>query len=258
LAENLTAIAKSYPSERSQRFCGLLAIETSGSTGSVAWTLGDGSSRLIELDAERRTAVTLSVAIAELLADARSQNESIDVVAVAVGPGSFTGLRIGVTAAKMLAYALDSRLVAVDSLAAMAVALWRLDSDADAALVAMNAYRQQLFVARWSRSELAAAVEQNTLGIRAQLWSIAAWCDEVARSAAGVTAGSVTLAGERSLAECSLDAADPYAAPITAVCPSALEVAELGRQLAAHGHFLSPFELRPNYLRDSAAEEKLR
>lgn len=58
----------------------------------------------------------LMPAIAQLLEDAGIQPEEIDRIAVAQGPGSYTGLRIGVTIAKMMAWTLKKELVGVSSL----------------------------------------------------------------------------------------------------------------------------------------------
>src|SRR5690606_21357208 len=149
--------------------------ETSGRTGSVAWCDGQHPPQLIELDSARRTTATLAPAIAELLAAARAQHRAIDLVAVANGPGSFTGVRIGVTTAKLLAYALGCRLVAVDPLAAMAGAVFQQHPGCDSAAVAINAYRQQLFVADWTREQWVAAAQDNTLAEHSRVCSTADW-----------------------------------------------------------------------------------
>ncbi|WP_288174498.1 tRNA (adenosine(37)-N6)-threonylcarbamoyltransferase complex dimerization subunit type 1 TsaB, partial [Acidaminococcus sp. CAG:542] len=58
-----------------------------------------------------------------LLAMARVKKEDLDLLAVSRGPGSFTGLRIGMATAEAMAYALERPLVAVDALAAIAYKL---------------------------------------------------------------------------------------------------------------------------------------
>lgn len=236
--------------------CGLIAIETSGRTGSVAWCDPGHPPRLIELDPASRTTATLAPAIAELLATARAQHCRIDLVAVANGPGSFTGVRIGVTSAKMLAYALGCPLVAVDSLAAMAGAVFDAHPHCDSVAVAINAYRQQVFVADWTRSQLAEAVQHNSLETHSRVGMAAEWPAAVTSPVGHLWAAEPSIA--RKLTATPSSPLARVGTEVVATWPTALDVARLGRQLAEAGHFVSPMALRPNYLRDSAAEEKLR
>lgn len=63
----------------------------------------------------------LTVFIEELIGESGRKLKDLDAVAVSQGPGSYTGLRIGVSAAKGICYALDIPLIAVDTLQALAV-----------------------------------------------------------------------------------------------------------------------------------------
>src|SRR4051812_21138002 len=72
------------------------------------------------LDCARRSAQTLAPAIVELLAAQQIQPEEIRLVATTVGPGSFTGLRVGVTTAKTFAYAVSADVMGVSTLEAIA------------------------------------------------------------------------------------------------------------------------------------------
>ena len=107
----------------------LVAIETSGASGSVALLMNDDDVSLFERDVRRPAAPgerpsghgrELLPAIDALVAEAGIAKADIGTVAVSVGPGSYTGLRIGVTAAKTLAWALGCDLVAVPTLEALA------------------------------------------------------------------------------------------------------------------------------------------
>ncbi len=81
----------------------ILAIETTEKHGSVA--LLDGRQVLadVRLPQDRRSAQTLTVAMDAILREQSVAPEKIELVAVVLGPGSFTGLRVGVMAAKMFA-----------------------------------------------------------------------------------------------------------------------------------------------------------
>lgn len=224
--------------------------------------LPGGPPHVIDLPASQRTAVSLAAAIAECLEIGRRRAEPIGLVAVANGPGSFTGLRIGVTTAKALAYGLGCRLIGVDTLATLAGGVWRTDDRWTAATVALNAYRGQLFVAHWRRDEWEAAADAAALARGSQVWSVAKWTESLARwrrSIAGAEASHHAEAGTAFAAEPAvvrLTASADDRPPIT-LSPHALDVAGLARRLAVAGSDVSPMSLLPNYLRDSAAEEKL-
>lgn len=98
----------------------ILNIETSGQLCSLALTYN--STTLLErTDTENTShAKNLGVFAEEALAFARSHNYPIDAVAVSAGPGSYTGLRIGVSEAKGLCYGLDVPLIALSTLEIMA------------------------------------------------------------------------------------------------------------------------------------------
>jgi tRNA threonylcarbamoyladenosine biosynthesis protein TsaB len=101
----------------------LLLMETAAAVCSVALSkdgtlLGIRESHSRNVHAER-----VSVFTAELLADAGLQPEEVDAVAVSMGPGSYTGLRIGVASAKGFCYATGKPLVAIPTLQAMALGM---------------------------------------------------------------------------------------------------------------------------------------
>lgn len=101
----------------------VLAVDTSTMAGGVA--LLDGERVIGEslLDVRTTHSERLMVAIDRVLADAGWSATEIDGFAVAVGPGSFTGLRIGLATVKGLALAVGRPIAAVPTLDAMAAAL---------------------------------------------------------------------------------------------------------------------------------------
>lgn len=101
----------------------LLAVETSTLAGGVALLEADRVRGEYLLDVTATHSERLMPAIDRLLADAGWLPGDVQGLAVAVGPGSFTGLRIGLSTVKGLALALDIPVAAVPTLDAMAAAL---------------------------------------------------------------------------------------------------------------------------------------
>lgn len=98
----------------------LLAIETTGLRGSVACADGKKLLGFEFLRTDQRSAQSLIPAIETILKSHGWSPADLDGIAVAVGPGSFTGLRVGVTTAKVLAWACGATLYGIDSLEAAA------------------------------------------------------------------------------------------------------------------------------------------
>ncbi len=98
----------------------LLLIETSSPAGFVALA---GNDRLLEvrrLDEPRRQARDLAPAVGELLRDHGWQPADVSAVVISRGPGSYTGLRVGVMSAKAFAYATGCALVTLETFAVIA------------------------------------------------------------------------------------------------------------------------------------------
>ncbi len=127
----------------------ILNIETSETICSTALT-ADGMviTHREELTA-RNHAASLSGQISACLEHSRRLGLRLDAVAVSIGPGSYTGLRIGLSEAKGLAYALKVPLIGVDTLQLLAVeAMFGPYADPDALFVPMiDARRMEVFTA---------------------------------------------------------------------------------------------------------------
>lgn len=101
----------------------LLAIETTETEGTVACAENGLLLNEKPLNPEQRSAQSLIPAIDAILKENRWEPHDLDEIAVAVGPGSFTGLRVGVTTAKILAWSCDAKIYGIDALSAMAYPL---------------------------------------------------------------------------------------------------------------------------------------
>jgi tRNA threonylcarbamoyladenosine biosynthesis protein TsaB len=99
----------------------LLILETSGRTGYVAVALGEELRGVRRLDEARRHARDLAPALSALLAEQGWRPRDIHALIVSRGPGSYTGLRVGIMSAKTFAFATGCALIAVDTFAALAL-----------------------------------------------------------------------------------------------------------------------------------------
>ena len=98
----------------------ILCIETSTAVCSVALVdKGDVIAMRESLNGQNH-AEKITVFIDEMMKETRMSYKELDAVAVSMGPGSYTGLRIGISTAKGFCYAMEKPLIAVDTLSAMA------------------------------------------------------------------------------------------------------------------------------------------
>lgn len=98
----------------------ILLIETATQTCSVALAKDGNILNSVEKTEKNIHASQITLFVQEVLATSNFSFADLDAVAVSVGPGSYTGLRIGVSTAKGLCYALDIPLIAINTLEAMA------------------------------------------------------------------------------------------------------------------------------------------
>ena len=98
----------------------ILSLETATRTGSVALTRGPGLLALRAGEAQTSHSTRLLSSVEEALAEAGASLSQVELFAVANGPGSFTGLRIGLATIKAFAATLKRSCVGVSTLAAVA------------------------------------------------------------------------------------------------------------------------------------------
>lgn len=97
----------------------ILNIESSSNICSVALSEDGITSGFIESDEDKSHAGKLTLFIEELFKNHNISIEKVDAIAVSQGPGSYTGLRIGVSVAKGMCYAMNKPLIAIDTLQAL-------------------------------------------------------------------------------------------------------------------------------------------
>jgi tRNA threonylcarbamoyladenosine biosynthesis protein TsaB len=218
----------------------ILAIEASGMGGEVA-LLEEGKVVLEQpLAAEQRTAQSLAPGIRAALDLAGWRPNDVQLVAVTIGPGSFTGLRVGVMTAKTFAYATGCAVLGVDTLAVIAAQasvspekqLWSV----------LDAQRGQLFAEKF------AVVEGRWQSAApAQIVDADAWLNALSANEFAIGSGLKRL--QTQLPPNCAVASDLWQ-------PRAATVGELAWREYQSCRRDDLWKLAPVYLRASAAEEK--
>ena len=143
----------------------ILNIETSTEVCSVALT-SEGQVLDHRENYEGQTHATLlSQYVKEMLDYARSREMKIDAIAVSIGPGSYTGLRIGLSEAKGLAFGLDVPLIGVNTLQLLTVTTMFnhfIDDDKPLYVPMIDARRMEVYTAAYAPS-LEAVLEPQAM-----------------------------------------------------------------------------------------------
>jgi tRNA threonylcarbamoyladenosine biosynthesis protein TsaB len=217
----------------------LIAIDTSGRNGSVALCRGDESSftalQVMSVEGGTYSAQLMPV-IAELLANKQLTKEQIDAFVVVSGPGSFTGLRVGLATVKGLCEVLQKPVVAVSMLEAVAVV--RGPHNGHVA-VALDAGRDEVYVGEFTLAGSRAAV------VREYISKLEAFAAE-----AGLSKLTVVSPDART-AE-ALIASGASALQVEAVHGD--EIGRLGLSTFMAGELADVATLDANYIRRSDAE----
>ena len=217
-----------------------LILETSGRGGQVGLALGGAVASQVALDPNRRHNRDLAPAVQHLLRGAGLSARSLVGVMVSVGPGSFTGLRVGVMSAKALAYALGCKLVAVPTFHAIAA---QATVKATSLEVIADALKGLVYSQRFRRVGPARWEPVTELRIE----PVGDWAMRLSPEAA-VTGPGLDV-HERSVP----DSTERVEA--TGRVPGVEAVYRVGRELDPLGRN-DLVKLEPLYLRPSTAEEK--
>ncbi len=220
----------------------VLGIETSGLAGSLALV------RDQQLLVERPLAVTgrrharmLVAELQQMMVAAQLNFSDLDCLAVSIGPGSFTGLRVGVVCAKTLAYAIQRPLVAIDTFRAIASGL---PATVERVAILDDALRGDIFVGEYVRLNAGWQVIQP-----AGLVSVSQWLETLGPRRIHVAGPGLRQHAAALRPYCELVAEDLWA-------PEARWIATLGGDDFQRGMTTDHWQLEPFYIRRSAAEEK--
>jgi tRNA threonylcarbamoyladenosine biosynthesis protein TsaB len=221
----------------------ILALETTELIGSVA--LADAENLVLEthLPDNMRSAQSLAPTIQQTLGQVGWTPKDVQLVAVTVGPGSFTGLRIGVVTAKAFAYAVGAELIGVDTHETLALAC--PDEVSDLATV-IDAQRGQVMARTFQRNGSGELIGRSD----SELLDLDQW---LASLAPGTRVTGPIL---RRIADRLPPGREPLAPELWR--PTAGRVALLAHRQYTAGRRDDLWQLAPVYSRLSAAEEKRR
>lgn len=222
----------------------VLVIETSGSLGQVALARDGVVVRSHVLDRARRHARDLAPAVAEMLKNQGWAPDDIQFVFVSRGPGSYTGLRVGIMSAKTFAYATGCAVLGVDTFAAIACeSALRVDTGGTARLsVIADAQQEKVYCQRFKVENGEPRVE-TALAVLPLAQFLAERPGESWITGPGVRSFQERLSGLPMVVEGGWDAT-----------PKGIVQAGLRRLLLGESDDI--WALEPLYHRPSSAEEK--
>ena len=198
----------------------------------------------IKLNVKTTHSERLMTAISQVLSQSGIDLRGIDAFAVASGPGSFTGLRIGLSTVKGLSYATGKPVVTVPTLEAFA---WNFPYSRYPVCLMLDARRGEVYSAlfRWQDEKFIREIEEVSI----------APDDILSR-----LRGDILFAGEGVLVYKDIITKTmgrrAWVAPADKMVPAPSNVALLGLKKTEQGKFTDPFKAVPFYIRRSEAEVK--
>lgn len=225
----------------------LLAIDSSGLVASVAVLSGNSIVAEFTVNNKKTHSQTLLPMMEQAVQMSGIALEEFDAIAVASGPGSFTGLRIGASTVKGLGLALHKPIIPVPTLEGLA---FRLAGMHGVVCPMMDARRNQVYtgIYRVSGQVLEVVSEQKAADIHEIIEELNACGEPVTLLGDGVPVQRQTLQEELAVAW--------QETPVHLSRQSAASVAALGALYYEAGRVQSASEHRPVYLRKSQAERE--
>jgi tRNA threonylcarbamoyladenosine biosynthesis protein TsaB len=227
----------------------ILAIETSTMLGGLA--IVDDSSGLIaeaRLNVKSTHSERLMTEIDHVLKQSGIGIPDIDIFAVAIGPGSFTGLRIGLSTVKGFSYATGKQIIAVPTLEALA---WNFPLSLYPVCTILDARKKEVYAALFQR---------EAEGFTRLMEEVSLKIDRLVEKIDKLSHGGVIFAGEGALLYkdriIEVMGGKAIFPSREKMVPSPANVASIGLQKAFRGEFSDPVNLVPFYIRRSEAEIK--
>lgn len=225
----------------------ILALDSSGLVATVAILEDDHMVAEYTVNYKKTHSQTLLPMLDEIVKMTEFELSTIDAIAVAGGPGSFTGLRIGAATAKGLGLALEKPLIHVPTVDGMAYGLYGVSG-----LICpiMDARRNQVYtgIYRFENGEFEVVEEQMAVALDELIEKLNAYGEKVTFLGDGVPVYKNQLEEKLDIEHCF--------APAHVNRQRAAAVGALGMKYFAEGKAETAAEHRPDYLRLSQAERE--
>jgi tRNA threonylcarbamoyladenosine biosynthesis protein TsaB len=216
----------------------ILNIETATKNCSVSLAMDGELLALVELNEDNFShAEKLHTFILEVLKKANKEMKDIDAVAISSGPGSYTGLRIGVSAAKGLCFSLDKPLISIPTLTSLANAI--TVEKGDMIISVLDARRMEVYSAVFDFEQ------KQKREIRAQIINENSFSEYLEK-------GKVYLLGDGAF-KCKETIHHDNAVFLEGYFPSAKEMADLSYKKYIKNNFEDVAYFEPFYLKDFVA-----
>lgn len=225
----------------------ILGIDSSTTVATVSIATEEKILGEYTIDDKNTHSQKLMPMIEELFEQLNLKTMDLDGIAVSKGPGSFTGLRIGIASAKALAYALDKKLIAVSSLEVMANNLKHFEG---LVIPLMDARNSRVFAAVYSacNGRLEELMHEDAVELTELIQRLNGEVGKLIFLGDGSRVYREVLAaefGERALF-----------APMHLNTPRAASLCELALAKYQAGEFEDYFTMKPEYLRESQAQRQ--
>lgn len=222
----------------------ILGIDSSGMVASVAIVSDDVVIAEYTMNHKKTHSETLLPMIDEIVKTSEMKLEDLDAIAIASGPGSFTGLRIGAATAKGLALAIDKPIVPVKTCEGLAYNMWGADG-----LVCpiIDARRNQVYTGLYQvQGNVEVVMEQTPMDIHELIEYINKAAHTVTFLGDGVPIYEETIWLETKV-PCKM-------APANMNRQRGASIAAYGTTLYKEGKYINADDFAPDYLRKSQAE----
>ena len=214
----------------------ILGMDTSGPFCTVGIAGGQGMTAELTVRTGRSLAEKLPDIVNRVLSDSGMQGQELDGVAVSIGPGSFTGLRIGLGFAKGLAFGWDKPILAVPAMDGL---VRRVPPVFSRAAVAIPSRKAEVYLGLFRPAE-SGWTQEGEIEVRGE-----------EGFTSGLPEGNIALLGEGAGVLRGKDGIDPrfFLMPAEWSIPSGYLIAEMGLELLKRGVIAEKHGLAPMYIK---------